>query len=74
MEDVRYYKLRHLVKPGITGWAQVNQGDPRTKNGIKERLEYDLFYIVNMSVFLDLFIQLKTARTLINKIGKGSAV
>jgi exopolysaccharide biosynthesis polyprenyl glycosylphosphotransferase len=74
VKEVQYYKLRHLVKPGITGWAQVNQGNPRTKEGIKQRLEYDLFYIVNMSIFLDLFIQLKTARTLISKIGKGAAV
>ena len=74
VNDVQYYKLRHLVKPGITGWAQVNQVDPRTDNGVKERLEYDLFYIVNMSVFLDLFIGLKTARALISKMGKDSAI
>ena len=41
------------------GWAQVKQADPRTEDGVKERLEYDLFYIVNMSVFLDLFIEIK---------------
>ena len=74
VDDVRYYRLRHLVKPGITGWAQVNQVDPRTENGVKERLEYDLFYIVNMSILLDLFVELKTVKTLFNKIGKGSAI
>lgn len=74
VDRVPYYKLRHLVKPGITGWAQVNQADPRTEEGVKERLEYDLFYIVNMSTLLDLFIQLKTVRTLINKIGQDSAI
>jgi exopolysaccharide biosynthesis polyprenyl glycosylphosphotransferase len=74
VNDVQYYKLRHLVKPGITGWAQVNQTDPRTEWGVKERLEYDLFYILNMSALLDALIQIKTLRTLISKIGKEAAV
>jgi exopolysaccharide biosynthesis polyprenyl glycosylphosphotransferase len=74
VEKIPYYKLRHLVKPGITGWAQVHQSDPRTVEGVKERLEYDLFYIVNMSVFLDLLIGLKTVRSLVNKVGRESAI
>ena len=51
-EDIRYYKVRHLVKSGITGWAQVNgwRGD----TSIKERVECDLNYIENWSFQFDL--------------------
>jgi lipopolysaccharide/colanic/teichoic acid biosynthesis glycosyltransferase len=58
-QDNPYYELRHLVNPGITGWAQVN--DP-TANPTKnfEKLEYDLYYIKNSSLSLDLKIIIKT--------------
>ncbi len=56
-----YFDLRHLVKPGITGWAQVNLPKATPKDNLK-KLEYDLFYIKNYSMFLDLKILLKTIK------------
>ncbi|WP_144282358.1 sugar transferase [Chryseobacterium echinoideorum] len=56
-----YFDLRHLVKPGITGWAQVNLPKATPKDNLK-KLEYDLFYIKNYSIFLDLKILLKTIK------------
>jgi lipopolysaccharide/colanic/teichoic acid biosynthesis glycosyltransferase len=50
--------LRHLVKPGITGWAQVNgfRGETRTDEQMKRRVELDMFYIENWSFLLDIKI------------------
>lgn len=62
------YAARHRVKPGITGWAQVNgwRGETDTIEKIQQRVEHDLYYIDNWSVWLDLFIILKTLFVLIN--------
>jgi polysaccharide biosynthesis protein PslA len=62
-EAVDAYAARHRVKPGITGWAQVNgwRGDTDTLEKIERRVEYDLFYIENWSLALDLKILLRTA-------------
>jgi len=59
---VAEYALRHRVKPGITGWAQVNgwRGETDTEESIKKRVEYDLFYIDNWSLVFDLQIILQT--------------
>ncbi|GAB4335168.1 MAG: undecaprenyl-phosphate glucose phosphotransferase [Calditrichia bacterium] len=56
------YMVRHLVKPGITGWAQVNgyRGPTDTNEALKKRVEYDLWYMENWSMWLDLKIILKT--------------
>jgi Undecaprenyl-phosphate glucose phosphotransferase len=56
------YAARHRVKPGITGWAQVNgwRGETETIDKIRKRVEYDLYYIDNWSVWLDLLIILRT--------------
>ena len=56
------YAARHRVKPGITGWAQVNglRGETDTADKIKKRVEYDLYYIDNWSIWLDAWILLKT--------------
>ena len=64
-KEVPYYYLRHLVKPGITGWAQVSYNDERDDKGPIERFQYDLFYIENYSIFLDAFILLKTVQTVL---------
>ena len=55
--------LRHKVKPGITGWAQVNgfRGETETIDKMKKRVEYDLDYMHNWSIWLDLKIIAKTA-------------
>jgi polysaccharide biosynthesis protein PslA len=61
-EVVQQYALRHRVKPGITGWAQVNgwRGETKTVDQIEQRVKFDLFYIENWSVWLDLRILVMT--------------
>ena len=61
-EAVRNYSARHCVKPGITGWAQVNgwRGETETLEQIARRVEHDLFYIENWSILLDVKIILRT--------------
>jgi exopolysaccharide biosynthesis polyprenyl glycosylphosphotransferase len=61
-ERLPYYSYRLLIKPGITGWAQVMHSYSATLEETKEKLQYDLYYIKNMSWFLDLAILLKTIR------------
>jgi len=61
-EAVKYYDARHRVKPGITGWAQVNgwRGETDTVEQIRKRVEHDLYYIEHWSIFLDLKIIVRT--------------
>jgi lipopolysaccharide/colanic/teichoic acid biosynthesis glycosyltransferase len=65
---VEGYFARHKVKPGITGWAQINgwRGETDTEEKITKRIEHDLYYIENWSVFLDLYILFKTPFSLLN--------
>jgi Undecaprenyl-phosphate glucose phosphotransferase len=67
-EVVDGYFARHKVKPGITGWAQIYgwRGETDTEEKILKRIEHDLYYIENWSVFLDLYILLKTPLSLLN--------
>lgn len=58
--DVRFYSRRLLVRPGITGWAQVKHRYDRSLADVKEKIKYDLYYLENMSVRLDLKIILRT--------------
>ena len=62
-EAVKYYDARHRVKPGITGWAQINgwRGETDTVEQIRKRVEHDLYYIEHWSVAFDLQIILRTA-------------
>jgi lipopolysaccharide/colanic/teichoic acid biosynthesis glycosyltransferase len=69
MENIRFYNYRNLVKPGITGWAQVTYPEGLTIDTTQEKLKYDLYYIKNIGFMLDLAILLKTVRTVI--FGKG---
>jgi putative colanic acid biosynthesis UDP-glucose lipid carrier transferase len=59
---VRHYMVRHKVRPGISGWAQINgfRGETNTLDKMERRVEYDLWYIRNWSVFLDLRIGITT--------------
>jgi sugar transferase (PEP-CTERM system associated) len=66
---IRYYHLRHLARPGITGWAQINYGYGSSVEEAKEKLRYDLYYIRNVSVMLDLLIVFYTVRAVI--FGRG---
>ena len=73
-EQIPYYNVRHLIKPGLSGWAQIyhdshphHQADTlETKN----KLSYDLYYIKNRSMLLDIKIALKTLRTLVSMAGR----
>ena len=67
---IPYYALRHTVKPGITGWAQVMFHYGSTIDESKEKLQYDLFYIKNMSVKLDLLILFHTVKIVL--LGRGA--
>jgi Undecaprenyl-phosphate glucose phosphotransferase len=68
-EAVDGYFARHRVKPGITGWAQINgwRGEVDTDEKIQKRVEFDLYYIENWSVLFDLYILLKTPFSLLTK-------
>ena len=61
-KEIPYYDLRHLVKPGITGWAQVMYPYGASVEDARRKLEYDLYYIKNYSLILDVAIVLKTFR------------
>jgi len=69
-EKIPYYRLRLLVKPGLTGWAQVVYPYASTLEESKEKLRYDLYYIKHMGFFLDLVIMLKTIRTVFLGTGR----
>ena len=68
-EKIPFYKERWLVKPGATGWAQINRGYNATLEDNREKLAYDLFYIKNVSFGLDLYIMFATIKTLL--LGRG---
>ncbi len=59
-EDLPYYYIRHTIKPGLTGWAQINYPYGATKEDALHKLEYELYYIKNMSILFDIKIMLKT--------------
>jgi exopolysaccharide biosynthesis polyprenyl glycosylphosphotransferase len=61
-ENIPYYGLRHTVRPGMTGWAQIKQGYALSQAEVTEKMRYDLYYIKHMSLWLDLRILLATAR------------
>jgi sugar transferase (PEP-CTERM system associated) len=67
--EIPFYKERWLVKPGATGWAQINRGYNATMEDNREKLAYDLFYIKNVSLGLDLFIMFSTVKILL--LGRG---
>ena len=69
-KQVPFYRARLLVKPGVTGWAQINYGYPETIDETINKLEYDLYYIKNRTVLLDLRIILGTPATIFGFKGK----
>jgi sugar transferase (PEP-CTERM system associated) len=68
--EIPYYHLRHTVRPGITGWAQVQYKYGSSIEDAKEKLRYDLFYIKNMSAGLDLLVFLQTIKIIL--LGRGA--
>ncbi len=69
-KEIRYYDMRHLVRPGITGWAQVRYKYGNTVEDAKEKLQYDLFYIKNASIGLDVLIMFQTLKIVL--LGRGA--
>jgi sugar transferase (PEP-CTERM system associated) len=68
--DIPFYGQRHIVRPGLTGWAQVRYTYGATTEDALQKLQYDLFYIKNLSLALDVFIILATVKTVV--LGKGA--
>jgi len=68
-EQIPFYGQRHVVKPGLSGWAQVRYAYAATVEDTMEKLQYDLFYIKNMSVLLDLLIIFSTIKTVLRRRG-----
>ncbi|RDK12123.1 sugar transferase [Cupriavidus lacunae] len=68
-ETISYYPYRHLVRPGLSGWAQVQQGYVGTLEETVTKLSYDLYYVKHCSFALDLLIAVKTVRTLLTGYG-----
>jgi sugar transferase (PEP-CTERM system associated) len=68
--EIPYYNLRHVVRPGITGWAQVQYKYGNTLEDAREKLQYDLFYIKNASIGLDLLIMFHTVKIVL--LGRGA--
>ena len=69
-DQIPFYGLRHVVKPGLTGWAQVCYTYGASVEDAMEKLQYDLFYIKNLSFALDVFIVFKTIQTVVQ--GRGT--
>lgn len=68
-KDVPFFSYRHIVRPGISGWAQVNQGYAAEVEGMVIKIQYDFFYIKHFSLWLDLIIAAKTLRTILTGFG-----
>ncbi len=67
--ELAFYRYRHIVRPGITGWAQVNQGHVAEVDQVHEKLHYDFYYIKYFSPWLDVLIVLRTINTMLTGFG-----
>jgi lipopolysaccharide/colanic/teichoic acid biosynthesis glycosyltransferase len=67
---IPFYRYRHIVPPGITGWAQINQGHVTSVEDVRLKLDYDFYYVKNVSLWLDIVITVRTAVTIIT--GRGA--
>ncbi|HEX5184743.1 MAG TPA: sugar transferase [Allosphingosinicella sp.] len=67
--ELPFYRYRHIVRPGITGWAQVKQGHVADVEDVLWKLQYDFYYIKNFSFWLDLLIVARTVRTVLSGFG-----
>jgi lipopolysaccharide/colanic/teichoic acid biosynthesis glycosyltransferase len=64
-ETMPFYETRHIIKPGLTGWAQVNYAYGESLDDSLIKLQYDLYYIKHRSIFLDINICIKTLSTIL---------
>ncbi len=67
--EIPFYRYRHVVRPGISGWAQVSQGHVANVDEVNEKLQYDFFYIKYFSPWLDLLIMFRTIKTMATGFG-----
>ncbi|RTQ97319.1 sugar transferase [Halomonas nitroreducens] len=67
--DVPFFSYRHVVRPGISGWAQVEQGYAAEVDGMIEKLQYDFYYIKHFSLWLDVLVAFKTLKTILTGYG-----
>jgi lipopolysaccharide/colanic/teichoic acid biosynthesis glycosyltransferase len=67
--EIPFYGQRHVVKPGLTGWAQVRYTYGASVEDAMQKLQYDLFYIKNLSIALDLYVIWQTVKTVILRRG-----
>ena len=68
-KEIPYYDLRHMIRPGLTGWAQVRYRYGATLEETKQKLEYDLYYLKHLSIGLDLLIMFETIKTIVLRRG-----
>jgi lipopolysaccharide/colanic/teichoic acid biosynthesis glycosyltransferase len=68
-QEIPFYDLRHMIRPGITGWAQVRYRYGASLEETKHKLEYDLYYVKHQSIGLDLLIMFETIKTIILRRG-----
>jgi len=68
-KKIPFYRSRHQVAPGLTGWAQVNMGYANSVNGSLKKLQYDLYYVKNRNFFFDILILLKTVHVVLTRQG-----
>jgi lipopolysaccharide/colanic/teichoic acid biosynthesis glycosyltransferase len=68
-EQVRYYNVRHSIKPGLTGWAQVRYPYGASVSDAEEKLKFDLFYVKNHGLLLDLLILMQTIEVVLFQRG-----
>lgn len=67
--EIPFYRYRHIVRPGITGWAQVSQGHVAEVDDVRHKLHYDFYYIKHFSPWLDMLIVARTMRTMATGFG-----
>jgi sugar transferase (PEP-CTERM system associated) len=70
IEVVPYYNVRHSIKPGITGWAQVRYGYGSSAEDALQKLQYDLYYVKNNSLFLDVLVLIDTLKVVLFRSGR----
>lgn len=69
-QEIPFYRYRHIVRPGVSGWAQVKQGHVTEVDDIRQKLEFDMYYVKNFSIWLDLLIVVKTIAVIVT--GRGA--
>lgn len=68
-KEIPFYHYRHIIRPGLTGWAQVKQGHVAELEDIRSKLHLDFYYVKNFSFWLDLIITLQTIKIVLTGTG-----